>query len=370
MSLPQPSPWGCLRSIATRLLALAAIALYLAITLAPFRLEPPRYVENAIEREERRWGFPAPSLAVTEAPPEWLAPAMASGSLVVELWVRPASERQEGPARILALSGTTAGRADLHQQNLVVGQDGTDLVLRVRRPGAGGLGEPQLVDRDALRAQRWHHVRIALGSSIRLFVDGERRAQVDDATGWGSTWDPSHILSIGNTPSGGRPWYGEVASLTVEVEGARQEVLRDELFAFPERFWVIPARLQEGGEGPGPQRAAVGAAHVVVGGGLLAAAWLLQVGRSARRTLRGVVVLIIVANAAKIWVATRHPSVGTALLQVGGSGLAFVLVETWSSRGTSRYTARREPEAAPNFAADTRVEGHLRDYDPDDRGTQ
>jgi hypothetical protein len=324
---PPQNAFGHRREGASRLVALALIVSYLFFSWQPFRLDPPKYVVNSLVQDGDVWRFDGPSIAVTDGAPSWLPRAIGADVVVIELRFRSARAIQEGPARILAVSSPEGGRADLFHHNLLIGQEGSDLVVRVRRPDSvDSLGRPALVASGAVRSGRWQEVRLKIDHAITLSVDGLTRDSVENAAGWGATWEPEFVLSLGNTPSGGRPWLGEIEQASVRANGHVADLLRAETFRVPERFWVVPSRLQEGGGRPALGVALAGALHVSVGAILFAAVWLLLPISPTRRALFCVTALIFVANAGKVLVATRHPSVGAALVQWGGAGLGFLLI--------------------------------------------
>ena len=59
-----------------------------------------------------------------------------SGGLTIEAWIKPASDRQNGPARIVSLS------ADSGQRNLTLGQDGKRYDVRLRTTATSTNGIP------------------------------------------------------------------------------------------------------------------------------------------------------------------------------------------------------------------------------------
>src|SRR5690625_1411858 len=133
-----------------RFAALLILAIYLVASWMPFRLDPPRYSESDIEQTASGWSVRSPSLAVTDGPPDWLQSGIVSKTLLLELRIRPANSENDGPARILAISDSQENARDLWAHNLMVGQQDTDLVFRIRRPEADALGQPPFIARDAL----------------------------------------------------------------------------------------------------------------------------------------------------------------------------------------------------------------------------
>jgi hypothetical protein len=327
----------------------AVLAIYLAGSWFPFRLELPRVVDNGLSvAGDGAWVFEDVGLALTEAPPSWLQVATSSERLEVRLEVRPASSTLSGPARIMALSATSAGGRDVAEQNLMVGQEGRDLVVRVRRPGADELGEPAVVIPEALVGGQWRELIIVLGSSIDIAVDGVVLAS-EAAEGWPATWDADAVLTLGNTPSGTRPWQGELRSASVTVDSEERDLLDDAELTVPERVAVVPSRLREPRDRPLGREVAVGLGHVLVGAALAVALSGVRPAWSSRRVVGSVAVLSVIANAGKVVVATRHPSLLTTALQIVGAVVA--LSSGWPRRWHQSMASPRPAQRLPRRAS-------------------
>lgn len=91
----------------------------------------------------------------------------------------PANIIQKGPARILSLS------EDTQLRNFTLGQQGTDLVFRLRTPFTGNNGaQPELRVHDVLRKEKIHAIVATFdGSLIALYVDGQKAGQMEFTPG-------------------------------------------------------------------------------------------------------------------------------------------------------------------------------------------
>jgi hypothetical protein len=123
-----------MRSRALRaVLAVTTLAAYPFASFFPFhpvRWLVPHEVANGAEMlPQGGLRFADPGAMRSRAPPEWLAAAMRSQWLELELRVRWFDPDQTGPARILTLS------ADPYRRNLTLRQEGTDLVVRLCSAG-------------------------------------------------------------------------------------------------------------------------------------------------------------------------------------------------------------------------------------------
>ena len=117
----------CLLPHVAWLSLVAALVVYATGLLWPFDFRVPARVANrAIWTQATTLRFEGPGLALSPTPPIWQKTSRDRGFLHVSLRARSLSPRQNGPARLFTLA------RDTHVQNLVIGQAGDDLVLRLR----------------------------------------------------------------------------------------------------------------------------------------------------------------------------------------------------------------------------------------------
>ncbi len=137
----------------------------------------------------------------SEKPTARLAEAVKrSGEFTVEAWIKPANAKQDGPARIVSLSGNTTNR------NFTLGQDGGKFDVRFRTTATDRNGHPSLAA--GLKTKLTHVVYTRERSGrARLYLDGKQAAEhkVGGDTG---NWDTSFSLLLGNETDGSRPWMG------------------------------------------------------------------------------------------------------------------------------------------------------------------
>ncbi|HEY9880858.1 MAG TPA: VanZ family protein [Leptolyngbyaceae cyanobacterium] len=91
-----------------------------------------------------------------------------SAQLTLDVVVRPDSLKQRGPARILSLS------KNARQRNLTLGQEGSNLVLRLRTPvtGQNGSNPEMIVPQVFTDSNPRHLVMTYVNSTLRVYVDG------------------------------------------------------------------------------------------------------------------------------------------------------------------------------------------------------
>lgn len=229
-----------LRYLSGRLgLVLVALVLsaYLALALAPFRWVPPRHTLNAAAAGAGGLTFSAPGLARTRDAPGWLEQASDLGTLRLDLRLRTYAPAPRRPGRIFTVS------RDYHFRNLTLDQMGSDLVLRLRRPGGTPNGKPAYRLAGVLGDTNWHDIEVAIApASLRVTVDGTlalaRTLPERPLVGW----DRRYLVAIGNELHGNLPWRGQVARAVVEVGPERIDYATAGLLELPERFWAFANR--------------------------------------------------------------------------------------------------------------------------------
>ena len=226
----------CSRShIASAILAL--VIAYATLLLYPFRWQPPSLVENGVQKSPGLLTFAKPGIAYTAQAPSWLLEAIRSNQISIDLRLRSLAARQRGPARIFSIS------EDIHARNLTIGQDGTDLVIRVRTPRTDENGIPPFVVPNALEPGVWHDIHVSIDQGrILVSVNGETIHDQDLPRSPLETWDRSFPLALGNELTGNRPWLGEIETAQVRVGPEETEYAEGSSLVVPRRYWVFHGR--------------------------------------------------------------------------------------------------------------------------------
>jgi hypothetical protein len=212
-----------------RALAALYLALLVFVLLRPFNFASyPAKSENSVEWLSNGEGvrFGPSGMLVSAAPPTGLHRQLVSGQgLAIELWLRSASSDQERPARIISYS------ANFWESNFTLGQEGEELIMRLRTTNKGANGTPSVDVHDAFVLGKMQHI-VATFDFVeeRVYVDGKIRAAATTHPGSFETWDPSFFLVFGNEFNGGRAWNGDIAyaaiydrPLPAQVVAARYE---------------------------------------------------------------------------------------------------------------------------------------------------
>jgi hypothetical protein len=134
----------------------------------------------------------------------------ATNALTVEAWIAPANTTQDGPARVVSISG------DPQNRNFTLGQGqwndrpSTVFGMRLRSTATNNNGEPDLFTPEGSASTGATHVLYTrdAGGTARLYVNG---AEVSSGSTGGdlSNWNTGYPLVLGNELSGDRPWLGQ-----------------------------------------------------------------------------------------------------------------------------------------------------------------
>jgi hypothetical protein len=123
--------------------------------------------------------------------------------LTIEAWVDPANDLQDGPARMVTLSGNTSTR------NFTLGQDTNHYDVRLRTTATTTNGMPSTPTPSGSATTRLTHVlftRQADGTT-RIYINGKQQATKQIKGDFGN-WDDGFALSLADEASGDRPWLG------------------------------------------------------------------------------------------------------------------------------------------------------------------
>ena len=126
-----------------------------------------------------------------------------SGEITIEAWVRPANAKQDGPARMVTLSGGSSER------NFTIGQEGDKVDVRLRTTKTSGNGIPSLNSPGRSLAPRLTHIVYTRnrGGRARLFLNGKQQAE-KRVPGAMANWNGKYRLALANEFSSERPWLG------------------------------------------------------------------------------------------------------------------------------------------------------------------
>ena len=304
----RPRPW--LRTI----VLCGLVTAYLAAAYHPFRLEAP-WISNTVEVSDTgTLRFDGTAVARTDGPPAWVAPAVEGGRLTLEVEARTEVRDQQGPARLVTVS------ADPSRADLTLGQEGADLVVRLRRDGSTGVGNPAIVVEDVFADAGWRAVVVRVGGgAVTVEVDGAVAAEAAVGDDPLRSWAGTFPLALGNEVGGKRGWVGEIRRVTAEAGGVSTDHLEPGTYERPAGWLAKPLTS-----------VIVQRSDVVLNVlGFLPFGALLPVLRPGRRTVLraavGALAMSAVMEAGQMAVVTRDPSFLDLGLNTTGGAIGGVL---------------------------------------------
>ena len=129
----------------------------------------------------------------------------ASNELTIEAVITPANVTQTGPARIVSFSTDTGRR------NFTLGQDGEQLVLRLRTPATGPNGVNPQAALCKIEAGKLVYVAVTYrDGKLTTYVGGKQVSTTGAVRGDFRNWEPARLV-FGNEYGGGdRKWLGRL----------------------------------------------------------------------------------------------------------------------------------------------------------------
>lgn len=223
-----------------RMVMPVALIVYGLGLLWPYEFRLPLRIPNHAEwTEVGTLRFDGPGLALSSAPPAWQNATRVEGTFHVALRARSGAANQDGPARLLTLA------QDTFVQNLMIGQQGDDLVVRIRglcrgMPAHGRACPRQMRVSGVFASSGWVDINLSVEESRVTLTAGvqpavERPLAEHALRGW----DVRQRLALGNDVTGLRPWLGELAHVTIDSPLGHENWLDPTRFELPGRFWLM-----------------------------------------------------------------------------------------------------------------------------------
>ena len=219
---------------ACRVALLGMVLVLIDIAYFPFAWSPAR---NQVTRTaEGSLRFGQMNYARTSGTPAWLNDVRRSGRIRIQLEASPRSLRQNASMMMLA--------SDYWDTDFAIGQDHSDLIVWLRRPGSDPNGDPPFVIRGVVQPQRWTSVDlIVLRGDLRVDVDGRTRLTehlpADSLQGWGQGQ-----IALGDEVQGGGPWQGQIRLARVRSPGYAVDYVRPGALSIPASYPYIPNHIE------------------------------------------------------------------------------------------------------------------------------
>ena len=162
---------------------------------------------NAVQWRDGALCINSTASVASEQPAAKLVTAVRdSGALTVEVWIRPANDRQSGPARIISVS------AGPSERNFTLAQDGDKYDFRLRTTERSTNGVPSTATTaGSVRPGELTHLCATRSpdGTVVIYIDGEAAARAA-VGGELSNWNEDYRLTLANETTGDRPWLGEI----------------------------------------------------------------------------------------------------------------------------------------------------------------
>ncbi|QDU47898.1 LamG-like jellyroll fold domain-containing protein [Gimesia panareensis] len=151
-----------------------------------------------------------------------------TNQLSVEATIIPSSAKQRGPARIVTFS------TDISQRDFTLGQQGDQLIVRIRTPqtGANGVGDTETgMPVATLTPGQVNHVIVSYKPGrLVCYLNGKQTFETDQIQGDFRDWSAQHLL-FGDEYGGQRDWSGTLEGVAIynrfiEPEEAAQNALQ------------------------------------------------------------------------------------------------------------------------------------------------
>ncbi|MBA7550315.1 hypothetical protein ES705_42826 [subsurface metagenome] len=132
-----------------------------------------------------------------------------SNQVTIEAIITISEMDQAGPARIISFS------KDANRRNFTLGQEGKNIVMRLRTPRTGVNGlNPQVVVCQITPNESMHIVISYYPGNMYAYLNGELVFQGSDVQGDFSSWEPCHLI-FGDEYTGGRSWGGKIKNVSI-----------------------------------------------------------------------------------------------------------------------------------------------------------
>ncbi len=158
------------------------------------------------------------------APPQRFYDALVTGDgITIEIWLATEDIHQRGPARIVSYS------YNKYLRNFTIGQEGKDLILRLRTTETDLNGHPELDVKDVFIRNALQHITTTYDFyENKVYVNGKNRLNIKGYGGRFTNWDEDFNLIIGNELTGNRPWLGKIYKVAIYNRAlSHQEVLQN-----------------------------------------------------------------------------------------------------------------------------------------------
>ena len=134
--------------------------------------------------------------------------------------------------------------SDYWHTDFAIGQDHSNLIVWLRRPGSDANGDPPFVIDGVLQPQRWTSVDVILHhGDFRVAVGGRNLLTERFPADSSRIWGPGQI-ALGDEVHGGGPWQGQIRVARVRTPGYAVDYVRPGALSIPNRYFYFPDRIE------------------------------------------------------------------------------------------------------------------------------
>ncbi|MCH8147126.1 MAG: LamG domain-containing protein, partial [Planctomycetes bacterium] len=185
----------------------------------------------------------APTIVETFAPADKIIQAcMSTDELSIEAWIVPANITQDGPARIVALTGNPIDPSNFMVGQGLWGSQPSDLIT-ARCPLNDHLKATNTPP-GSLAGGLTHVVftRQFSTNTNRVYINGNLVAS-SERLGDFSDWDPTYHLNVANDQTRDRPWLGVFKLIAIYSRPLTEEEVAENFDAGPDAGGVVPSEI-------------------------------------------------------------------------------------------------------------------------------
>ncbi len=194
---------------------------------------------TAVEFSNTEFNFMGSSIAYLPAPPNWIQDVINNSYLTLELSVQTNHLQQFGPARIFTISKNPKFR------NITIGQQNSDLILRLRTIETSLNGTPVHVVKNVFNSSNKLSIIVAItNNKLEILVNGIKKYSSSLPVAALSNWNPDYLLALGNELTFDRPWKGKINKATITTNKQSIDYTKNNLLQFP-NIYSAPKNLKK-----------------------------------------------------------------------------------------------------------------------------
>lgn len=145
-----------------------------------------------------------------------------SNELTIETVLQSKAKKQVGPARIISFS------TDSNSRNFTLGQEGENLILRLRTSKTGPNGSPPETTLCPINPDQPFHLLVTYrAGSLICYVNGKEVHRTDKVQGDFSNWSEQHLI-LGDEYSRERDWDGRLTRIAIFSRAFNAKDVKDQ----------------------------------------------------------------------------------------------------------------------------------------------